>query len=253
MAEQPKCGKLLPKAQEPCGRIAEHAGSCKTAAAVDRNNKNRGHKVHCAKFSDALLPVAVEMLKRPRVSLVLDPFAGTGKGVDYLRSAGFTAWGIDLEPEWADLSSYVMQGDALALQWPAGYFDAVFTSPTYGNRMADKDLRASVAGTYAKSLGRHASEGSSCHLQWGEPYRVFHRAAWAEAWRVLRPGGYFLLNIKNHIRAKVEVDVSGWHVRALEELGFVGVESRWIPTPSLRNGQNGGARVEGEWLVLMQR
>lgn len=208
---------------------------------------------HCAKFSDALLPVAVELLSRPGVLRVLDPFAGTGKGVDYLRAAGFLAWGVDLEPEWADLSPNVMQGDALDLQWQDGYFDAVFTSPTYGNRMADKDLRASVAGTYAKSLGRHASEGSSCHLQWGEPYRVFHRAAWREALRVLRPGGYFLLNIKDHIRAKQLVKVSDWHAGTLIGLGFTYVDGRYIATPSLRNGQNGGARVDGEWLHLFRR
>lgn len=209
---------------------------------------------HCAKFTDALLPIAAEMLAAHDCGTrVLDPFAGTGKGVDYLRAAGYAAWGVDLEPEWADLSANVMQGDALDLQWPDSYFDAVFTSPTYGNRMADRDLRPSVAGTYAKSLGRHASEGSSCHLQWGPAYRRFHITAWCEAYRVLKPAGLFLLNIKNHIRDKVEIDVALWHVDTLIAVGFEQIESEYVPTPSLGRGQNGDARCDGEYLHLLRR
>lgn len=209
---------------------------------------------HCAKFSDALLPIAFEMLQAndcgPRV---LDPFAGTGKGVDYLRKHGYQAWGVDLEPEWADLSANVMQGNALDLQWPDGYFDGIFTSSTYGNRMADKDMRASVAGTYAKSLGRHASDGSSCHLQWGDDYRAFHVAAWREAHRVLAIGGLFLLNIKDHVRRKQVIKVCDWHAGTLIGLGFHFIDAQLVPTPSLRNGQNSESRVEGEWLQLWRR
>lgn len=209
---------------------------------------------HCATFTDALLPVAVEMLEgafdqRPTV---FDPFAGTGKGVDYLRASGFVAFGVELEPEFIG-SEFVTQGDALALPYADGGFDACFTSPVYGNRMADKDLRPSVAGTYAKSLGRIASPGSSCHLQWGEAYRVFHIQAWREVRRVLKPGGVFLLNIKDHVRNGSVVPVSDWHVLTLKGLGFRLERSLNIPTPSLRRGQNGDARVNGEWLHLMRK
>lgn len=226
---------------------------------------------HCAKFSDPLLPVARHLLScvagLPAGSFVLDPFAGTGKGVDFLADVcGFAALGIELEPEFIK-SRYVDAGDALSLPTPkqrwdldereedGSGWDAIFTSPTYGNRMADVDMRESVAGTYAKSLGRRASDGSSCHLQWGPAYREFHEQAWAEAKRVLKPahpdgGPYFLLNIKDHVRGKETQGVPQWHFETLRALGFVEVKREFITTPGNRHGANGEARVAGEFLWL---
>jgi SAM-dependent methyltransferase len=210
---------------------------------------------HCATFTDALLPVAFKMLDSvlPEYCYrVLDPFAGTGKGVQYLRDGGVAAVGVELEPEWAQLSPHVVQGSALALPFKDGAFDAVFTSPTYGNRMADRDLRPSVAGTYAKSLGRLASPDSSCHLQWGVKYKEFHIEAWMEAKRVLRAGGYFLLNCKDHVRAGRVERVTQFHAQTLQSLGFTPVRGERVRCPGLRNGRNGEARVDHEWLVLFQ-
>lgn len=209
---------------------------------------------HCAKFSDALLPQIADMLSKalPMGSMILDPFAGTGKGVDFLCEHNYDAWGVELEPEFIE-SPYVIEGNALSLPFGDEEFDGIVTSPTYGNRMADKDMRESVAGTYAKSLGRHASEGSSCHLQWGDKYREFHRAAWIEATRVLRDGGYFILNVKNHIRAKEEQLVSEWHCLVLASLGYELIETRFIETPGVRIGANSEARVDGEYLHLFRK
>jgi tRNA G10 N-methylase Trm11 len=210
---------------------------------------------HCAKFSDALLPEIADMLKTriPRDAEILDPFAGSGKGVDYLSGCGYDAWGIELEPEFID-SPLVQVGNALDLPFGDGAFDAIVTSPTYGNRMADKDMRDSVAGTYAKSLGRLATEGSSCHLQWGDAYRAFHVMAWREADRVLGSGGYFLLNIKDHVRQQEVQYVSDWHLGVLlGTLGYDLIDSRFVETGGLRNGQNHEARVNGEWLHLTRK
>ncbi len=206
---------------------------------------------HCAKFTDSLLPVAEGML-RGRAETILDPFAGTGKGVDYLRGKNYTAWGVELEPEFIG-SEFVIQGSALALPFSTGSFDACFTSPTYGNRLADKDLRPSVSGTYAKSLGRMASQGSSCHLQWGDAYKEFHLKAWTEMKKALKPDGYFLLNIKDHIRNKKPVKVTDWHARTIVSLDFAHVTSRFVPTPGNRRGRNSDARTEGEWLILFRK
>ena len=48
-------------------------------------------------------------------------------------------------------------------------------------------------------------------MQWGDAYRSFHVKAWREAWRVLRPGGRFVLNIKDHIRNGERMPVTDWH------------------------------------------
>lgn len=215
-------------------------------------------QAHCAKFSNALLPIARHLLgcvaELPAGSRVLDPFAGTGKGVAFLRDVcGYRAVGMELEGEFID-DKDVSCGNALDMAiFRPGEFQAVFTSPTYGNRMADKDMRESVAGTYAKSLGRVASEGSSCHLQWGDAYREFHVAAWTEADRVLMRGGYFLLNIKDHVRGKRLQHVPEWHAGVLGGLGYSLVEAFEVPTPGNRRGANHEARVDHELLVLYRK
>lgn len=207
-------------------------------------DKPRGH---CAKFSDSVIVRAIEIFEKhlKPTARIIDPFAGIGKGVDNLVACGYNALGVELEPEWASQSANVDVGNALSLHFRKNSFDAAFTSPCYGNRMADKDLRASVAGTYAKSLGRVASSKSSCHLQWGPEYRWFHACAWFELARVLREWtperperGWFLLNIKDHYRNKQLQLVPEWHVECLESLGFVKELDVEVETPSLRHGAN---------------
>lgn len=85
---------------------------------------------HPAKYSDVLLPVFIKALEGHE--RILDPFAGTGK----LRLIRPDAFLLEIEPEWAEISGATV-GDALAMPWDDGTFDAVCTSPTYGNRMAD--------------------------------------------------------------------------------------------------------------------
>jgi hypothetical protein len=213
---------------------------------------------HCAKYSDALLPVARHMLGciagLPAGAFGVDQFAGTAKGVEYINRE--TAWvmqGIELEPEWARPELHVRQGTALSLPFSDQTVDFFFTSPTYGNRMADVDMRDSVAGTYAKSLGRRSSEGSSNHLQWGDKYRQFHIDAWNEADRVLRPHGWFLLNIKDHYRNKQLQYVPEWHRGVFLGMGYTPVDQAFVDTPGNRHGANSELRVDGEWLYLFQK
>ncbi|HEY5170692.1 MAG TPA: hypothetical protein VIK54_03085, partial [Acidimicrobiia bacterium] len=180
---------------------------------------------------------------------VLDPFAGVG-GVHAL---GFDSVGVELEPEWATQHPRTLVANALALPFAPGTFDAVITSPAYGNRLADRDMRPSCAGTYAKWLGREASAGSACHLQWGDPYRAFHQAAWCEAVRVLRFGGRFVLNVSDHVRDKRRQAVTAWHVRTLLELGLAFRDCVAVITPRLRNGANAEARVPAELIVAFEK
>lgn len=71
---------------------------------------------------------------------VLDPFAGVGiaRLAEALAPADLT--GVELQPQWVDRGPMprTVVGDATRLPegW-LGTFGAVFTSPCYGNRMAD--------------------------------------------------------------------------------------------------------------------
>ena len=209
---------------------------------------------HPAKYTAALLPVFAALLDG--CTNVLDPMAGVG-GIHRLRALlpELHTVGVELEPEWAAQHPETRQGDALALPFDAGSFDAVCVSPCYGNRMADhheaKD--ASRRHTYRHSLGRPLHSHNAGALQWGEEYRRFHVAAWTEARRVLRPGGLFLLNCKDFVRAGAWVHVTQWHVDTLTELGFCVAERRRVACPGQRHGANGALRADSEDVVLLRR
>ena len=204
---------------------------------------------HPAKYTDALLFTFVRMLAG--CANVLDPFGGTGKV--FLLNRWYPTMNIqavEIEPEWARINPRTTIGNALYLPFAPGSFYAVCTSPTYGNRMADGLCQADWNYiTYAQKINRKLSADNSGAMQWGQEYRDFHVKAWTEAARVLRPGGVFVLNIKNHIRGGVEQPVTEWHIEALEKIGFTLIEHVKINTPSMRYGQNSDKRVGYESVI----
>jgi SAM-dependent methyltransferase len=178
--------------------------------------------------------------------------------------------------------------DARKLPYPDAVFDAVCTSPTWGNRMADhhdakekcskcqgKGLvykmylqdhdydpcykcggtgyRSYKRNTYRHTIGRALHPSNSGKMQWGDEYRRLHWAAWDEVWRVLKPGGRFILNISNHIRKGEEVDVTGWHEHVLAIRGFEKMDHKHIKAPRQRQGANNQLRVDHESLILFQK
>jgi SAM-dependent methyltransferase len=210
---------------------------------------------HPARYSTVLLPHFAEALQGfPRV---LDPFAGTGR-IHLLRQyeAGigdgekFITIGVEIEPEWAHMHPNTYVGNALALQFDNESFDAICTSPTYGNRFADKHNAqdGSERRTYTHDLGRQLHAMNSGGMQWSDKYRAFHEAAWRESIRVLKPGGRFVLNIKDHIRKGERQHVAGWHVTTLCRLGLLLLKHDNVNTPGMRNGANNDKRV-GEEIV----
>ena len=206
---------------------------------------------HPATFSTAILEVIDELLDDAR--LVLDPFAGVG-GVHALSVPSTrNTYGVEIEKEWADTDYRTVHGSALDLPWGNDVFDAVATSPTYGNRMADTyDGRdGSTRSTYRIALGRPLDDENSGGLQWGLAYRVFHLKAWVEAVRVLKPGGRFVLNCKDHIRGGVQQGVTDWHVSVLEILGLGVHDWRRVPARGYGYGANSTARVDAEDVVLL--
>lgn len=125
----------------------------------------------------------------------------------------------------------------------------------YGNRMADhhnaKD--GSRRNTYRHCLGEPLHPNNSGQLQWGEAYRTFHLQAWAECYRVLRHGGRFVLNVKDHIRKGQRIEVSAWHIDALDATGFEFVEYHEVETPGQRHGANGNLRVSYEYVFVFEK
>ncbi|MDQ3661445.1 MAG: hypothetical protein M3454_10375 [Actinomycetota bacterium] len=70
--------------------------------------------------------------------------------------------------------------------------------------------------------------------------------------RVLKPGGLFVLNCKDHIRARKRVEVVDWHVAALERLGLVLKDRREVESSGYGFGANRDARLPEEVLYFVK-
>lgn len=168
---------------------------------------------------------------------MLDPMAGVGKsGVPGLVHS-------ELEPEWAaQCPSPRLVANAVALPFKDASFEAVITSASFGNRMADHHHARdkSLRHTYKHRLGRdpHPDNTGAMHWDRGEAYRQTHRRIWAEVARVLEPGGMLVLNIKDHVRKGELQPVSAWHVCTLRGLGF-NLEGWGAPRSESRLGTPG--------------
>jgi SAM-dependent methyltransferase len=192
---------------------------------------------HPAVFSDAVLDTFRRLLDRWHARgtrRLLDPFAGTGR-IHELAIDGWETVGVELEPEWAQLHPDTIVGDARTLTFARASFDAVVTSPAYGNRLADSyDASDPEARrSYAIDLGHPLTGNNGAGMQWGDDYRELHAAVWAECVRVLRPEGLLLLNCKDHQRDGQIIRVTGWHVRTLVELGLRFVDVATLPAAGL--------------------
>ena len=186
---------------------------------------------HPAKFTKALEPYLQAN------GLVLDPFAGTGR---IGKMVAGTAVGVELEREWAiqgrEYNTRMVIGNSILLPFKDNTFDAIVTSPAYGNRMADRhDAKdGSLRRSYRHLLGRNLTFGNTGGMHWCDKYRRTHMLAYAECVRVLKRGGMFVLNISDHIRKGRRVPVSDWHTQTLIDLGLTYLSNLDIETPRMR-------------------
>lgn len=209
---------------------------------------------HPARYSAALLPLIARYLK-PNMR-VLDPFGGVG-GLAKLAHTSANIIINEIEyPIIAQAQGKArVNANALYLPFGSESFDAIATSPTYGNRMADRALawNPSRYNTYDRAFGFTLHPHNTGAMNFGAIYCETHRSAWTECFRVLTPGGVFLLNISDHIRNGKRVYVSKWHIETLCDIGFQLNDTHTIKTPRLRYGANHDKRTACEYIFVFQK
>jgi tRNA G10 N-methylase Trm11 len=214
---------------------------------------------HPAIFSDSFIPVFADLLYGRQK--VLDPFAGTGK-LALIKDYGFEGKIVcnEIESEWANESTYSVDewhiGDAANMSWARDEeFNAICTSPTYGNRMADhhnaKDASRRI--TYKHMLGRDLHPENTGAMQWGTSYKTKHIEAYQEMLRVLSPDGRIVINISDHIRKGKLILVSDWHTTVLKSMGLVCTGIFHFPTKRMRFGENAHLRAQEEYIIVFDR
>lgn len=212
---------------------------------------------HPAKYSNEFIPVFAELLDG--CESVLDPMAGTGK-LALIKQRDFSGlvycndildWG-DCKESGVDVWTF---RDAVRLPYSDCFFDAICTSPTYGNRMADHFDASNSKGriTYRHCYGQPLSEDNTGRMQWGSKYRGKHKEIYRECLRVLRPGGIFILNISDHVRRGARQTVTAWTVGVLIEYGLTVVEKRNFETKRMRFGENADVRVDCEHVITLRK
>jgi hypothetical protein len=97
--------------------------------------------LHPARFWDKLIVAIGEMLASYGPIDILDPFDGNGRVHELreLREPGHHTTGVEIEPVWVALHPGTIVGNSLHLGslFAGRKFDAVVTSPAFGNRLAD--------------------------------------------------------------------------------------------------------------------
>lgn len=217
---------------------------------------------HPAQFSREILSLVERQHLLPDVGIVLDPMAGVGN-IHKLATKTRKTVGIEIEPEWAAAHPDTMVGNCLRLPFGNAAFDAVMTSPCYGNRLADhhRAQDGSVRRSYTHDL-QHTTGDSERQLHpensgtlraTKAEYWAFHARAWSEVARVLRPGGRFILNVSDHIARGQVVPVVERHADLVLLAGFTLVKEFRVTTRRMRYGANAEARVPTESVLVFDR
>jgi DNA modification methylase len=210
---------------------------------------------HPAIMGNHLLEVCKEFLP-PVGAKVLDPFAGIGTTAKLLPE--YNVVGVEIEKEWADQEETTICGDSLLVVPTLGLFDAILTSPVYGNRMAD-DFTASNPKsrvTYRHRLGRPLSQSTTANLHFGRKnakYEDLHQKIWKVCIDALVPGGVFILNCKDFIANGEIQEVTKWHLNTLQDLGLEVIGQEKVFSRGMRFGANRDKRIDYEWVIALNK
>jgi tRNA G10 N-methylase Trm11 len=210
---------------------------------------------HPAVMGQHILSICSEFLPK-KGCRVLDPFAGIGTTARLLTE--YDVVGVEIEVEWAEQNESVICGDSLVEVPKLGKFDAVLTSPAYGNRMAD-DFNAGDGSkriTYRHRLGRCLSDGTTANLHFGrknKKYETLHKNIWRVCVDALKDGGVFILNCKDFIAGGETMTVTDWHINTLTDLGLELVNQKQVQSKGMRFGKNSEKRIAFENVVCLQK
>ena len=218
-------------------------------------------RYHPATFSDGILEFVVKKRLVPH-GLILDPFAGVGRVHQLGHDLRFTV-GVEIEMPWASARRSTIQGNAKHLPFRKDVFDGAFTSPVYGNRMSDShnardgSLRRSYTHDLRRTTGDDAltlHPDNAGHLYaWQDAYWSFHELAWREVYRVLKPRARFILNVSDCVRNKKVYPVVSLHRQLCQKLGFNVIQGYEVPTRRMKFGENAGARVGTEAIIVFTK
>ena len=184
---------------------------------------------------------------------ILDPMAGTMERLRELEQPD-RGWhrvhGNEIEQRWVDGYPHkrLRQGDARDLPYKDEKFDVIIVSPSYGNRDSDRSGEwwdNPDRKTYAAALGKNPDPLSLCVPFTDPRYKAGHTLAWAESVRVLKTGGLFVINLKNHVVSSTIQRVSQWHRTILRDvLGLEEIDDTSVATPGRHSGAHSEKRAE---------
>ena len=250
--------KIIGTYPEAWKRLEERGGPVQrylTVAKAWHGEQKRIAEGRPPRHFQKYLPKTIEAIEERigHSKMILDPMAGTLQRLSILEepNRGYhLVHGVEYEQAWVDGYKHprLIQGDARNLPFNNGTFDVIIVSPSYGNRDSDKTgdwWDNADRKTYAAGLGKNPTKGSLCVPFEFPEYKIGHTLAWCEAVRVLKVGGLFVINLKNHIKKGQIIRVSQWHREVLrDKIGLKEVDDTSIPTRGRLSGENYDVRAE---------
>ena len=214
-------------------------------------------KKHPAVMNEKILDACNSLLPDKKMR-ILDPFAGIGSTAKYLTN--YDVVGIEIEKEWAVQNEHTICGDSLTEIPKLGKFDAIVTSPCYGNRMAD-DFKQSEENTrkyitYKHFLNKKLSNGTTANLHFGKKnnkYEDLHLKIWKVCVTSLKVDGLFILNCKDFISDGKLMEVTNWHIDTLSSLGLTETKKVKVKSKGMRYGSNSNLRLDYEYVVCFKK